>query len=846
MLKATLKSLLSRKLRLILSGLAVVLAVMFVSGSMVIRDTLGRSIDAQFAGAYDDTDLQASLKPKVDADVGDSEVVPVTDAAAVERVSKVSGVERARGVVQAEGARVLGKDGKLVPSTGGPRYGESWRGESDLIALRSGNEPRTESEVAINAGLAEKAGFKVGDRIQVLTTEPQKTFTVVGVFGYSGDRDAIGGEQTVAFTEPVAQELMTGTPGGFTGITVDTASGASVAAVKTAIGKELGDTFRVATGEELSKKASDKSRGVLDLMSQLLLGFAAVAVLVGVFLIVNTFSIIIAQRMRELALLRALGASPRQVIGSVLLESFVVGLVASAIGLAAGVGIGALGASMLAGSTDGLKVAPLGVPASAVITAFAVGILVTMFSALFPALKAAKVAPISVIRAAVNPEGKHRKQTWTGGILFGLGILMLALGLFGSSGIALILTGVLFTFVGVALLTPLFSRPTVWALGALFARSLPGQLGRRNSARNPRRTAVTASAMMIGVALVTAISTVAVSSENSVTDELSRDLKAQLVAMGEGGSAASATIDPAALTAVGEVSGVKNVAAAMLDSGKVGKEAAGVASWQDWGKAREVLGLKGDKGNIDSPGDGEVVMNTATAKSHDLKTGDKVVVQLQRGEPHTYVLAGTFKDSNLANSVVVPWADAQTGFRNKLPSQAFFQLEDGAKTAAVQSEIEGLLKDSPEVSVQTKSDVIGQFSQGFAMMLTVVQALLGVAMLIAVLGIINTLALSILERTKEMGALRAIGLSRGQTVRMIMTESVVISLFGAVLGIAVGGLLGLAVAHAMKDQGVSQLSLPWTQMIAYLIGAMVVGVIASLAPARRGARLNVLRAIGHE
>lgn len=239
-------------------------------------------------------------------------------------------------------------------------------------------------------------------------------------------------------------------------------------------------------------------------------------------------------------------------------------------------------------------------------------------------------------------------------------------------------------------------------------------------------------------------------------------------------------------------------------------------------------------------------MNTATAKSHDLKTGDKVVVQLQRGEPHTYVLVGTFKDSNLANSVVVPWADAQTGFRNKLPSQAFFQLDDGAGTAAVQSKLEGLLKDSPEVSVQTKSDVIGQFSQGFSMMLMVVQALLGVAMLIAVLGIINTLALSILERTKEMGALRAIGLSRGQTVRMIMTESVVISLFGAVLGITVGGLLGLAVAHAMKDQGVSQLSLPWAQMLAYLVGAMLVGVIASLAPARRGARLNVLRAIGHE
>ncbi|MBW5420804.1 FtsX-like permease family protein [Streptomyces sp. BG9H] len=845
MLKATLKSLLSRKLRLLLSGIAVVLAVMFVSGSMVIRDTLGRSIDAQFAGAYDDTDLQVSLKPKVKAEVGETAVVPSTDPATVKRVAEVQGVTDARGVVQAEGARVLGKDGKLVPSTGGPRYGESWRGESKLIKMRSGGEPRSADEVAINAGLAEKAGFKVGDRISVLTTEPKKSFTVAGIFGYSAGRDSIGGEQTVAFTEPVAQRLMLGKGGGFSGIKITTSPETSVAAVEASLAKELGSTFEIATGKELSKKASDKGRGVLDLMNQLLLGFAAVAVLVGIFLIVNTFSIIIAQRMRELALLRALGASRRQIINSVLLESFMVGLVASALGLAAGVGIGAVGADMLAGATDGLEVASLGVPASAVITAFAVGILVTMMAALFPAMRASKVAPIAVIRASATEESKGTKQTWTGGILLGLGLVLLALGLFGSSGIGLILTGVLFTFVGIALLTPLVSRPTVWALGALFARSLPGQLGRRNSARNPRRTAVTASAMMIGVALVTAISTVASSSEDSVTGEISRDLEADLMALGEGGSAASATIDPAALTKADRLDGVQNVAAVMNDTATVDKEAQGVAAWQDWTKARDVLGLKTDKGSIDSLAAGTVVMNASTAKSRDLKVGDKLTVQLQRGEPRTYKVAGIFKNSTVANSLVVPWADAQAGFRNKLPSQAFFRLDDGVEAASMQPKIEKLLKGSPEVSLETKSELIEKFNSGFAMMLMVVQALLGVAMLIAVLGIINTLALSILERTKEMGALRAIGLSRGQTIRMIMTESVVISLFGAVLGIAVGGALGLAVAHAMEDQGVSQLSLPWTQMLAYLVGAAVVGVIASLAPARRGARLNVLNSVGH-
>ncbi|WP_330330506.1 ABC transporter permease [Streptomyces sp. NBC_00536] len=845
MLNATLKSLLSRKLRLVLSGLAVVLAVMFVSGSMVIKDTLNRSIDAQFNGAYDDIALHVALKPKVAADTGETAVVSPLDAAAVARVAKTANVAAAKGLVLAEGARVLGKDGKLVKDTGGPRYGESWRGESKLITLRSGHEPRTDTEVALNAALAEKAGLAVGDPVSVLTTEPKRTFTVAGIFGYSGDRGSVGGEQTVAFSEPVAQRLMLGRADAYSGIKVDVAPGASVAAVQSALSADLGDGFEVLTGEQLAKKASDKSRGILDMMNQLLLGFAAVAVLVGVFLIVNTFSIIIAQRMRELALLRALGAGRGQMITSVLVESFVVGLVSSALGLAAGIGIGALGADLLAGATDGLKVGSLAVPASAVVTSFAVGILVTMLAALFPAVRASKVPPIAVIRAAGTAEGKHRKQTWTGAVLLGLGVVLLALGLFGSSGVATILSGVLLAFVGVALLTPLFSGPSVRVLGALFSRSLPGRLGRSNSARNPRRTAITASAMMIGVALVTAISTVAASSEDSVTKDIRRDLKADYVAMGEAGSAGSATIDPAALTRIAAVPGVKAVAAAMLDTATVGKETQPVSSWQDWAKAREVLGLQESKGSIEPPAAGTVVMNEATAKTRGVGVGDSLTLQLQRGDAHTYKVAGIFKDSSLTNSVVVPWADAGTGFRGTQPSQAYFQLDDGAEAGSVRPQIEKLLADSPEVTVKTKAEIIAMFSGGMAMILTVVQGLLGVAMLIAVLGIINTLALSILERTKEMGTLRAIGLSRGQTVRMVMTESVVISLFGAVLGIVVGAVLGLAVAHAMKDQGVSELSLPWGQMLAYLIGAAVVGVIASIAPARRGARLNVLTAISH-
>ncbi|MFE9701909.1 ABC transporter permease [Streptomyces sp. NPDC005930] len=844
MLTATLKSLLSRKLRLVLSGLAIVLAVMFVSGAMVIKDTLNRSIDAQFNGAYQDIDLYVQHRPKVDAETADDPAaVPPVDRAVVGKVAGAPGVAEASGLVLAEGARVVGKDGKVVSSTGGPRYGGSWRGESDLISLRTGHEPRADGEVAVDAGLAEEAGLKVGDQVGVLTDEPRRNFTVAGVFGYSDDRDSVGGEQTVIFSEPVAQRLMLGRADAYSGVRISLASGTSAAQATQSISRELGSGYEVLTGRELAKKASDKSRGILDMMGTMLLGFAAVAVLVGVFLIVNTFSIIVAQRMRELALLRAMGASRRQMINSVLLESFVVGLVASALGLAAGIGIGALGSDLLASSTDGLRVGSLGVPASAVVTAFAVGVLTTMLAALMPAMRASKVAPIAVIRASAAPEGRHRKQYWTGGVLLALGALLLVLGVTGAGGVSMILLGVLPAFIGVVLLTPLVSGPAVRVLGALFARSLPGRLGRGNSARNPRRTAITASAMMIGVALVTAISTVAVSAEDSVTRDIKRDLRADFVAMGEAGSASSAAIDPAALERIARVPGVDRVAAASMDTATVGKDTQSVAAWQDWATAREVLGLRGAEGSVDTLAAGTVLMNESTADSRGLKVGDTVRVQLQRGEAHTYRVAGLFANSTLANGVVVPWADAQSGFRHKQPSQAYFALANGADTEQTGARIETLLKDSPEVTLQTREEITDMFSGGFAMMLAVVQALLGVAMLIAVLGIVNTLALSILERTREMGALRAIGLSRGQTKRMIMTESVVISLFGAVLGVVVGGVLGLAVARGMEDQGVTHLSLPWGQMLAYVIGAAVVGVIASLAPARRGARLNVLAAV---
>ncbi|MEV1146231.1 ABC transporter permease, partial [Micromonospora sp. NPDC049799] len=345
MFRATLKSLLARKLRLILSGLAVVLGVMFVSGAFVLTDTLGRSFDAVFAEGTSEIDVNVAAKPKVAlSEVQGEQVAAPVPAATVDRVKQLPGVTDAVGVVAADGARLIGSNGKVVTSFGPPQLGENWTGESDLLRLREGRAPQADNEIVINKALATAAKVQVGQQVGVLTAVESKArpFTLVGVVGYSGDRDSIGGLNEVFFTTPVAQQLMLGQPDTFSSITVTAADGVTPEALRDDVAAALGDGFEVKTGEQLAADSAASLKEGLTFFNRILLGFAAVALLVGTFLILNTFSIIVAQRTRELALMRAIGASGRQVIGSVVLEAVVVGLIASVLGLAAGIGIGAL------------------------------------------------------------------------------------------------------------------------------------------------------------------------------------------------------------------------------------------------------------------------------------------------------------------------------------------------------------------------------------------------------------------------------------------------------------------------------------------------------------------------
>ncbi|MFI6263628.1 ABC transporter permease [Micromonospora sp. NPDC051006] len=851
MFRATLKSLLARKLRLILSGLAVVLGVMFVSGAFVLTDTLGRSFDAVFADGFSEIDVNVAGKPKVAVNEMEGEQVAAPlPAATVDRVKQVPGVADAVGIVNADGARLIGSNGKVVTSFGPPQLGENWTGESELLRLREGRAPQADDEIVINAGLAQAAKVKVGERVGVLTAfeSKRRDFTLVGLFGYSGDRDSIGGVNEVMFTTPVAQKLMLGTPDTFSSITVTAAGGVTPEALRDDVAGALGADFDVKTGEQV---AADQAAGLkegLQFFNRILLGFAAVALLVGTFLILNTFSIIVAQRTRELALMRAIGASRRQVIGSVVLEAIAVGLIASVLGLAAGIGIGALLAWVFGNLAGGLTLAGLGVPAAAVIGAFSVGTVITVVAALLPALRASRIPPIAAMQDVATPDRPLTKVTVAGALVTAVGAVLLFLGLSGNAGgqtLPTILGGVLFAFIGVALLTPLISRPVVSLLGAIFAWSVPGKLGRLNSGRNPRRTAITAAALMVGIALVTGVTVILDSAKGSISALAQDNIKAELVIAGVQGGPRPPSFDPSVLEKAAAIPGVQLVDGEYGDMVKINGESTWAGASSDPAALQQIFAAKATAGDISRLAPGQMLVSSDTATSRNLSVGSTASVQAQRGEPRTYTVTGIYESSQLLNPVTLP-ADAAREFTVPQPIQGFVQLAPGTSVSSVQPQVESLLADSPEVSVADRDAFIDQQTGQLDGLLTMIQILLALAIVIAVLGIVNTLALSVLERTRELGLLRAIGLRRAQTMRMITVEAVVISVFGALLGVAVGTGLGAAVVEALKDEGITDLILPWSQMGIFLGLAAIVGVVAAVLPAIRAARINVLGAIAHD
>jgi len=855
MLRSTLKSLLSRKLRLVLSGLAVVLGVMATSGALILSSTLTAGFDQLFADANANVDVAVSGPTNVpDGGEGGDPISQPVPASVLAGVQAVPGVAKAYGEVVADGARVVGPNGKVIVNQGPPTLGSSWIPDSSLVELRSGHGPRAPDEVAINASLAERGGFQVGDRIEVLTLQPKQSFTLVGIFGYAGGRDTIGGSTEVAFTEETAQRLMLGETGAYSRIVVEADGGVDHAALRDQVHAAVGDGYVVQTGEEAADAQAGDVAGFVDVVGRVLLGFAGVALFVGIFLILNTFSILVAQRTGELALLRSLGASRRQVLGSVLAEAVAIGVIASTIGLGLGLGIAALLKSVIQSFSNAVLPGPwLVLPMSAVVAAYAVGILVTVLAAMLPALRASRVAPVAAMGQASTGDRPHTVLTIAGAVATLAGAGLIGAALFASLGGATVwalLGGVLLAFVGVAMLTPAISRPVISVLGRAVSFTTAGRLGRLNSARNPRRTAITAAALMVGIALVTGVAVVAQSLTESAEKVVATDLDAELVIMGPmgGGPALLPAFDPAVVERAREVPGVERVVAMRVDSALLttatggGPELVGAA---DVPGLASVFNFTLTAGELRELRSGEVVVNRSYAADNGLVPGSTLRLQTQRGEQRQVTVVGVY-DSKLISMPIMAEGDALAGFRSSQLNEAYLQLAPGTDAASVRQEVDQLLVDNPEVSVQDQTDLVESASNQVGTMVMMLYVLLGLALVIAVLGIVNTLALSVLERTRELGLVRAIGMRRGQVMQMVTAESVMIAVFGALLGVAVGSGLGTAVVLALADDGISELALPWPSIGAFMALAVVIGLVAAILPAVRAARTDVLAAIAYE
>jgi putative ABC transport system permease protein len=638
MLRATLKSLLGRKLRLILSALAVVLGVMFVSGSFVLTDTLSRSFDDLFRGIYSTVDVQVGAAGQTGNEMDDSDVPRTIPAAAVAQVRAVAGVANAVGEVSSDGARLIGANGKVVSSFGPPSLGESWTARTRSSSSPGSRGPANDNEIAINADLATKAGVKVGDQVGVLTREPKQLFTIVGIFGFSGGRDTLGGVQMVAFTEHAAQRLMLGESDTYTAINVTAADGVSPAA---AAGRDRGQARPSVLREDrrgARRAAAASFASVLDIFNNVLLGFAGVALFVGAFLILNTFSIIVAQRTKELALMRAVGASRRQMIGSVVVEAVAIGLLASVLGLAAGFGVGRLMAyvfSSLGGG--GLALAGVTLPGAAVISAFAVGLLVTMAASVLPALRASRIPPIAALQEVATPDRPLTKLSVSGAAVTAAGGTVLGLALAGrfADGAATlwgVLGGALGVFLGIALLTPLLSRPVVSALGRLMGSWVPGKLGRRNAGRNPRRTGITAAALMVGVALVTAVGVVLESATVSFTKTTEETVHAELYIGGDQTSDRPPSFDAGVLTRAAQVPGVAKVLGVWHEGATVDGGRAPLTALNNPAALRDVFGVTAVEGNIDSVSPTQLLVDSQLAAQLGLHVGSTLTLGLTRGD----------------------------------------------------------------------------------------------------------------------------------------------------------------------------------------------------------------------
>ncbi|MCC6339800.1 MAG: FtsX-like permease family protein [Acidimicrobiia bacterium] len=852
MLRLTVKSFLAHKVRFLLTAVAVILGVAFMSGTMVLSDTLKRTFDDLFANVFEGTDAYVRSTNVIDTPFGESRGrIPRSALATVEGVP---GVEAASPDIQFF-AQPVGDDGKAIGGQGPPSLGFNWTDSPELNTFRivAGHPPRRDGEIVIDKGSADDGHIEVGDRITVLTQQAPKRYLVAGIARF-GDADSPGGATITMFTTAEAARI-SGAGDELDGISVAAEPGVTQEEIRTRVARALPrHGFEVITGRDLTEENQNQVEEGLSFFNRALLIFAGVALLVGCFVIFNSFSIVVAQRSREMALLRAIGATGRQVTRSVLGESALVGLVASTIGLGAGVLLALALKSLLAAFGIDLPAAGVVVTTGTVVSALVVGTVVTVVSAVFPARRAAKVPPVAMMRAvAVEKPTRFRRRSVIGAGLILVGAALLAFGLFTDvdNRIAYVGVGALAVFFGVAVLGPILVRPASRILGAPMARfsGISGVLARENALRSPRRTAATSAALMIGVALVGFITIFAASTKDSIAVALKEAMRADFVIQPKGafgggpqtGFSPELAHDVAALPEVRTATGIRIGVADVDGSGQF-------LLALDPRRSDAVFDLDVKSGDFAALSPDGIAVSEKVADDHGWRVGSPIRLRTPERGTRTVRVEAVFGRGQQAGftDYMISLAGFERSFANQLDAQVYILLAPGVSNEAGRRAIEKVVEAYPNAELKNQAEFRRSQEAQINQLVNLVYALLALAVIVALIGIANTLALSIHERTRELGLLRAVGMSRRQLRSSIRWESVIIALFGTALGLAVGIMFGWAVVRALRDQGITQFAIPPAQIVVIVVVAALAGVAAAHFPARRAAKLDVLQAVSSE
>jgi putative ABC transport system permease protein len=852
MAKVALRGLMDHKGRLVSTLLAVALGVAFVAGVLMLTDTMNESFDDLFATAYEGTDAAVRSDQTIDDGMGNEirSRIPSTGSAEslLDTVLAAPGVAEAEGSVQGY-ARIIDTDGDPVgdPAMGPPTFGGNWQTVDALngFTIDDGRAPESSGEVVIDRGSADDTGYQVGDQVPIQTRSASEEYELVGIARF-GNADSPGGATYALWTLEEAQELV-GEPGKFDSIGVVGEEGLSQTEVARSVQDELAadedSGLEVLTGEEITEESQSDLKDQLSFITVFLLVFAIVAVVVGTFVIYNSFSIIVAQRGREMALMRAVGASRRQVRRSVFVEALAIGILGSIIGFVLGLGV----ASVLVNLFDlpgSLVVRP-----NAAIIALLVGVVVTLVSALVPAWRASRVPPVAAMRDLAIETVSQSRVRLIAGLVAAVGGVALVVAGANSRSASVVGIGVALAFIGLLLLGPALARPFSHGIGAPIerVRGVTGELARENAGRNPKRTAATAQALMIGVGLVSFFLVVNASLRASIDQFLDDSFTGDFVI--DSGTFGMVGLPTEVGDRVSRVPGVADAVPVRFSPARVDSDDTAVT-----GTSPNIFdvfdGLRLVDGS-DSLDPGTILLTVDEARDLGVSVGDPVTADFVNTGSHTYTVGGTYdteqEGTGIGDFVLgLDDYDEAVGSADVTDSSVFVQLDPGVSVGEVQPEIEAAVADFPTAEVQSVEEYKDAIGAQFDAILLLMLGLLTLALIIALIGIANTIALSVIERTRELGLLRAVGTSRPQVRSTIRWESVIIAVFGTLLGLAVGVLGGWGLITAFSDEGFTVFRIPYGQVIAVVVIAAAAGIAAALLPAWRAGRMNVLDAIHTE